>query len=136
MGITQTEKRLVWGLAIFGALAAIASIVFGLYQTFSWFDEVLHAYNYFAITLLLAFYAYSTVLTGAREHGSLLVLTVTVVGLGLGALWEIGEFAYDRLRTPASTILPKYDTMIDLLLDTGGALVAGLLLRWMLLKDG
>ncbi len=45
MDFTKTEKGLVWGLAVFGALAAVASIVFGLYKVFPWFDEVLHAYN-------------------------------------------------------------------------------------------
>ncbi len=135
MGFTKTEKGLIWGLAVFGALVAIASIVFGLYQVFPWFDEVLHAYNFFALTLLVAVYAYGVVLAGAREHGFLLVLTITVLGLGLGALWEIGEFTYDRILAPPSVILPKFDTMMDMLLDTGGALVAGLLVLWMLRKD-
>ncbi|MDP8973475.1 MAG: hypothetical protein M3N45_09965 [Actinomycetota bacterium] len=135
MDFTRTEKGLVWGLAVFGTLVATASIVFGLYQVFPWFDEALHAYNFFALTLLLAVYAYGAVLTGAREHGFLLVLTITVIGLGLGALWEIGEFAYDRIVAPSSVILPKFDTVVDMLLDTGGALVAGLLLLWMLRKD-
>lgn len=135
MGFTKTEKGLVWSLAVFGALVAIVSVVFGLYQVFPWFDEALHAYNFFALTLLLAVYAYGAVLTGAREHGFLLVLTITVIGLGLGALWEIGEFAYDRTVAPPSVILPKFDTIMDMLLDTGGALVAGLLLLWMLRKD-
>ncbi len=136
MGFTRTEKRMVWGFAVFGALVAIASIVFGLYQVFPWFDEALHAYNFFALTLLLAVYAYGAVLTGSREHGFLLVLTITVIGLGLGALWEIGEFAYDRLLAAPNVILPKLDTIIDMLLDTAGGLVAGLVLLWMLRKDG
>ena len=136
MDFTRTEKGLVWGLAVFGVLAAIASIVFGLYQVFPWFDEVLHAYNFFALTLLLAVYAYGAVLTGAREHGFLLVLTIAVIGLGLGALWEIGEFCYDHFIARPNVILPKIDTIIDMCLDTAGALVAGLLLLWMLRKEG
>lgn len=136
MGFTKTEKGLVWGLAIFGALVAIASIVFGLYQVFPWFDEALHAYNFFALTLLLAVYAYGAVLTGGREHWFLLMLAITAFGLALGALWEIAEFAYDRLLAAPSVILPKFDTMIDMILDTAGGLVAGLVLLWMLRKDG
>ncbi len=134
MDFTQTQKRLVWGLAVFGMLVAVASIVFGWYQIFAWFDEALHAYNFFALTLLLAVYAYGTVLTGGREHGFLLVLTVTALGLALGAVWEIAEFAYDRILAAPNVILPKFDTIIDMLLDTGGALAAGLLLLWMLRK--
>ena len=135
MSFTNTEKGLVWILAGFGALTAVASIVFGLYQVFPWLDEVLHAYNFFALTLLVTVYAYGVVLAGAREHGFLVVLTITVIGLGLGALWEIGEFTYDRTVAPPSVILPKFDTIMDMLLDTGGALAAGLLLLWMLRKD-
>ncbi len=136
MGFTRAQKGLAWGLAVFGALAAVASIVFGLYRIFPWFDEALHAYNFFALTLLLAVYAYGAVLTGGREHGFLLVLTITAFGLALGALWEMAEFAYDRLLAAPSVILPKFDTIIDMILDTAGGLVAGLVLLWMLRKDG
>ncbi len=136
MGFTRAQKGLAWGLAVFGALAAVASIVFGLYRIFPWFDEALHAYNFFALTLLLAVYAYGAVLTGGREHGFLLVLTITAFGLALGALWEMAEFAYDRLLGAPSVILPKFDTIIDMILDTAGGLVAGLVLLWMLRKDG
>ena len=136
MGFTRAQKGLAWGLAVFGALVAVLSIVFGWYQIFAWFDEALHAYNFFALTLLLAVYAYGVVLTGGREHGFLLVLTVTALGLALGALWEIAEFAYDRLLAKPSAILPKFDTIMDMLLDTAGGLVAGLVMLWMLRKDG
>ncbi len=136
MGFTRAQKRLAWGLAVFGALVAILSIAFGWYQIFAWFDEALHAYNFFALTLLLAVYAYGAVLTGGREHGFLLVLTITALGLALGALWEIAEFAYDQLIARPNVILPKFDTIIDMILDTGGGLVAGLMLLWMLRKGG
>ncbi len=136
MGFTRAQKGLAWGLAVFGALAAVASIVFGLYRIFPWFDEALHAYNFFALTLLLAVYAYGAVLTGGREHGFLLVLTITAFGLALGALWEMAEFAYDRLLGAPSVILRKFDTILDMILDTAGGLVAGLVLLWMLRKDG
>ena len=135
MGFTRAQKGLAWGLAVFGALVAVLSIVFGWYQLFAWFDEALHAYNFFALTLLLAMYAYGVVLTGGREHGFLLVLTITAFGLALGALWEIAEFAYDRILAASNVILPKLDTMIDMIIDTGGGLVAGLVLLWMLRKD-
>ena len=132
MGFTRAQKGLTWGLVVFGAIVAVLSIVFGWYQLFAWFDEALHAYNFFALTLLLAMYAYGAVLTGAREHGFLLVLTITAFGLALGALWEIVEFAYDRILAASNVILPKLDTMIDMIIDTGGGLVAGLVLLWML----
>ena len=105
--------------------------VFNLYDRFLWYDEVVHTYNFFAITLLAAVYAYGAVLTGGREHGFVLVLFVTVFGLGLRALWEMLEFAYDHFIVRANAILPKRDTIIDMALDTTGALVAGLVLLGM-----
>ena len=95
-------------------------------------DEVIHTYNFFALTLLAAVYAYGVILTGAREHGLILVLAATVFGLGLGALWEMLEFAYDHFIVKPNAILPKRDTIIDMALDTTGALVAGLVLLGML----
>ncbi len=123
---------MAWGLAALGALVAVASVVLGLYERFFWFDELLHAYNFFALTLLLAVHAYGVVLTGGREHGLLLVLTITAIGQALGALWEIGEFCHDHFIARPNVILPKVDTIIDMTLDTAGALVAGLVYLRML----
>jgi len=123
---TRAEQTTVWTIAALGAIAALAGVVFNLYARFHWFDELVHAYNFFALALLVAVYAYGAVLTGAREHGFLFVLIVAFVGLGLGALWEILEFAYDHFVVKPNAILPKRDTIIDLALDTAGATVAGL----------
>lgn len=46
--------------------------------------------------------------------------------IAIGALWEIAEWGYDPM-TPTNDILGKRDTMIDLILDTLGAVVAGIL---------
>ena len=129
---TRAQRATAWGLAIIGAVAAIASVVFGLYAVFPWFDEALHAYNFFALTLLVAVYAHGVILTGGREHGFLLVLIIAAIGLALGAVWEIAEFAYDHFIAKPNVILPKIDTIVDMLLDTAGALVAGLVCLRML----
>lgn len=130
--ITRAQRATAWFLAAIGATAAVSSVVFGLYAIFPWFDEVLHAYNFFALTLLVAVYAHGVVLTGGREHGFLLVLIVTTIGLGLGAVWEVTEFAYDHFIVKPNVILPKLDTIVDMILDTAGALVAGLVCLRML----
>ena len=132
MGGKRAERRTAWVLVVLGMLAALAGVVFDLYNRADWYDEIVHAYNFFALTLLAAVYAYGVVLTGAREHGLILVLAVTVFGLGLGALWEMLEFAYDHFIVKPNAILPKRDTIIDMALDTTGALVAGLVLLGML----
>ena len=129
---TWRQRATAWGLAAFGALAAVASVVLGLYSRFPWFDEALHAYNFFALTLLVAVYAYGVVLTGGRRHGFLLVLVIAAIGLALGAAWEIAEFGYDHFIAKPNVILPKLDTIVDMILDTLGALVAGLVCLRML----
>jgi len=128
----RAERATAWVLVALGMLAALAGSFFNLYNQFHWYDEVVHTYNFFALTLLAAVYAYGVVLTGGREHGFLMVLALTVFGLGLGALWEIAEFAYDHFIVNPNVILPKRDTILDMCLDTGGALVAGLLHLWTL----
>ena len=130
----QAERATAWVLVALGALAAVAGVVLNLYDRFHWYDEVVHAYNFFALALLAAVYAYGAILTVAREHGFVLVLAVTVFGLGLGALWEMLEFAYDHFIVKPNAILPKRDTIIDMALDTAGALVAGLVCLWLLRK--
>ena len=132
MGKKRTERAAAWTALALGALAAVAGVVFNLYGQFHWYDEVVHAYNFFALTLLVAVYAHGAVLTGAREHGFVLVLFVTVFGLGLGALWEIAEFLYDHFVVKPNAILPKRDTIIDMALDALGALLAGLVALRML----
>lgn len=103
-----------------------ASTAFGLYQEIPWFDEALHGYFSFALTLVLALYAYGTLLTGRRRHEVLLVLTLAGLGVSLGVLWEMVEWAYDGL-VPNNAILGKGDTMMDLAMDALGGLVAGCL---------
>ena len=134
MGGTRAERATAWVLVAVGMVAAVAGGLFSLYSSFYWYDEVIHTYNFFALTLLAAVYAYGMILKGAQEHGFLLVLFVTIFGLGLGALWEIAEFLYDHFIAKPNVILPKLDTIIDMALDTLGALVAGLVRLWTLKK--
>ena len=129
---TWAQRTTAWALAAFGVIAAVASVVFGLYSRFPWFDEALHAYNFFALTLLVAVYAHGVVLMGGRRHRFLLVLIIAAIGLALGAAWEIAEFGYDHFIAKPNVILPKSDTIVDMLLDTLGALVAGLVCLRML----
>ena len=60
----RAEQATAWVLVALGALAALAGVFFNLYNQFHWYDEIIHAYNFFALTLLVAVYAYGVVLTG------------------------------------------------------------------------
>lgn len=56
----QTQKAIVWGLLVLALLMSVASSLFEWYDVFVWYDEVLHAYFSFALSLVLALYAYDT----------------------------------------------------------------------------
>jgi hypothetical protein len=77
------------------------------------------------LTLPVALLLYEVVLTGARTHRFLFVLTVASLGVAVGVLWEIAEWAYDQM-VPENAILGKMDTIIDLIMDILGAVAAGI----------
>lgn len=133
MSTTRSQKILAWGLLAAGLLFSGVGSLWNLYDAILWYDEVVHGYNFFALTLVVAVYAYGTVLAGADDHGVLLVLVVVGLGLGMGALWEIAEWVYDQFVRP-NAILPKTDTIVDLIVDAAGALVAGSVCARMLRK--
>ena len=122
--ITGGEKTTAWVLLAIAIAANAAGYFANLFQQIGWYDDVVHGYTIFALTLLLALYMYGATLTGASTHGFLLVLTVASVGLAIGGLWEVAEWAYDQFE-PGNAIKGKLDTILDLIWDSIGALVAG-----------
>lgn len=121
------RRRLLASILIpVGLAVAVAGSVFGLYDRIAFFDEAVHGFNFFIAALVFALFFYGRVLSGIRGHRALLVATIAVLGLGIGAVWEIIEWAYDQIRAP-NLILGKTDTIYDLIIDTAGAAVAGLL---------
>ena len=116
-------RVLGWVLLAVGLLASGASSLLELYSKLSWFDELLHMEIPLALTLLLGLYGYGAVLTGAREHGLLLVLTIAGMGLSLAAVWEVWEWIYDQFVRP-NAILGKTDTIIDMVMGAVGSLAA------------
>ncbi|HEX2992190.1 MAG TPA: hypothetical protein VHO49_16000 [Anaerolineales bacterium] len=131
MKISSREWIVAWGTLTVAILVNAAGYILDLYDRFWWFDDAVHAYTSFSLSLLLALLLYGRVLNGARTHSVLFVLAVAVLGGGIGALWEIAEWGYDQW-VPENAILGKTDTIIDLILDTIGALAAGLLSLWMI----
>jgi uncharacterized membrane protein YjdF len=117
----------LWTTVALALFIDVAGLIGNLYDRFGWYDIVVHTLNFFAFTLLVAWLLAGRTLTGAAEHPALFVLTVVVLGLGLGAFWELAEWVWD-LTQPENVILGKFDTMVDFVADTVGALAAGLLL--------
>ncbi len=131
----QTNRTVAWGLLVVGVMASAASSFFNLYAKIWWFDEVLHLELLFALTLLVGLYGYGTVLTGARDHGLLLIVTIAGLGIALGAVWEVWEWVYDQFVRP-NAILGKTDTIVDLIMGIIGAAAASYLCLRALGKDG
>lgn len=130
MHTSSQNRAVVWGFIVIAILVNIAGYWLDLYDRFAWFDEVIHTYTAFSLTLLIALLLYGDVLAGVRRSPILLVLTVASLGVAIGALWEIAEWGYD-LVSAGNDILGKRDTMIDLILDTVGAVAAGLVSKEM-----
>ena len=117
-------RKVAWGLLAVGILASAASSLFGLYNKIWWFDEVLHMEIPLALALLIGLYGYGVVLTGARDHGLLLILAIAGLGVSLAAVWEVWEWIYDQFVRP-NAILGKTDTIIDMVMGTIGSVAAG-----------
>jgi hypothetical protein len=122
--VTSRARKSAWILLLFAAAANAAGYALGLWRSPVWFDEVVHGFTILALTLVLALHLHGRVYTGARTHPATLTLAVASLGVAIGAVWEIAEWAYDQWIAPGNAILGKWDTITDLGWDTLGALVA------------
>lgn len=110
---------------LFSLLFVVALLMNGLgwvfdYWSVPWFDPVTHAYTTFAVTLALGFAAYFSMVAEFRAHGPTYVLSIASFGLAIGGLWEIFEWTIGVEQSYRSVA-------VDLVADTVGALLAGLL---------
>ena len=105
--------------------------LFGLYLTWPWYDKVLHSGNSILIGLLGFLVVYVVHVTGRlRSSPWLDAVAILLITIGLGAIWEIAEYAVDRMFGRATQgapgLAPRDDTMLDLVLDGAGAIVAAI----------
>ena len=114
----------IWTMLIIALVVNAAGFFLNWYDQFAWFDKVDHGFTTFALTLYLGFVLVGKVLTGSQRHRVLFVLVVASLGLAVGTLWEFAEWAYDEV-VPGDNIKGKFDTITDLMMDTLGALLAG-----------
>lgn len=124
MEASSGGRAAAWFLAAALGVANAAGYILDLYARFWWFDRILHACTIFAITFWLALFVCRRALRGGRGRETLVVLMLASVGLAVGALWEVAEWGFDRIA-PGDVIKGKNDTIIDIVMDTFGALLAG-----------
>lgn len=112
-----------------------AGRVLDLYEAGILYDKLIHFGNsgLFAIVSFLG--VYTLEMTGKIRTGVLLnVAGIFLITLGIGALWEILEFASDALFAQgaqgAPSMSPLEDTMWDLIVDGAGGLIGGILGAW------
>ena len=125
MEATAEGRAIAWGLLVALGVVNAAGYLLDLYARFWWFDRILHACTIFALTFWLGLFVCNRVLRGGPGRDALIVLMIASVGLAIGALWEVAEWGFDRIA-PGDVIKGKHDTIIDILVDTTGALLAGL----------
>jgi hypothetical protein len=125
MEATSAGRAAAWILLAAAGVANAAGYALDLYGRFWWFDRVLHACTIFALTVWLALILCRRALRGGDGNGALLVLLIASVGVAAGAVWEVMEWIFDRIA-PGDVIKGKNDTIIDIVMDTVGALLAGL----------
>ena len=117
---------MAWTLAALALAANVAGYAFDLYQRVWWFDRVLHAGTILAITFWLALFVCARGLHPRNGRSILAMFLLACVGIALGALWEVAEWGAD-LVLPGDVIKGKNDTVMDLIMDTAGALAAAAL---------
>lgn len=107
-------------LFVVAALANGAGWVWELYSQVIGYDEIVHAYTTFAASLSFGFALYYSV----HEYFRTVVfgLAVVTIGIAAGAVWEMFEWLIIQIRDPVQ----------DLLVDTVGAILAGIFATWVL----
>jgi hypothetical protein len=118
-------------LFVVAALLNAGGWAFKWYNTLGPYDEIAHGFTTFAVTLACGYLAYRRMLTSFYAQRVLFVLTIASFGIAIGALWEIVEWLSDFFV--ASRVVESIDDIIDdLIMDSLGASIAGIVSLWAL----
>lgn len=118
-------------LFVLAALLNAAGWVWGLFNAPGLYDEIVHCFTIFALTLAFGFLVYRPMLDIFRQHKLLYMLTIVSFGIAVGALWEVVEWTAGQVLS--IQVVPSLeDTIIDLVMDSLGAVLAALVSLWAL----
>lgn len=110
-------------LFVIAALANGAGWVWELYTQVIGYDEIVHAYTTFAGSLSLGFALYYS--AGAHLRTVVFGLAIVTMGIAGGAIWEIFEWVIINVKDPVP----------DLIVDSIGAIFAGIFGAWVLKSE-
>lgn len=110
--------RLFAVLLIAAAALNAAGYVLNWFDAVAFYDEAAHFVTPLAISGLVACHSIAHSARARAMKRPAFVLAVGAFGLAIGIAWELFEYAI-------GIIGDRLDTMIDLTLDTTGALAAG-----------
>lgn len=102
----------------------------GYYVRFWWWDAILHLGSGFLLGILgflLVYVLNEKDDVDVHMRPRFVALFAFMFAVGMGALWEIFEFGMDQLFGLNMQKSGLLDTMWDLIIDTGGALIISLL---------
>lgn len=105
-----------------------AGYVWKLFEKPGVYDELAHLFTSFVVALTLAYAAYASVRLEFKKHLLLFAILVTTFGISAGVVWEWFEWL-------AGIVGDLGDTLMDLVMDTLGACLAGLLAAWALHRE-
>nr|CAD6630548.1 hypothetical protein RNT25_04456 [arsenite-oxidising bacterium NT-25] len=117
---------LAWLLAGSAVIANGAGYALDLYDKWWWFDRVLHGFTILALTYWLAIFHVLPLIQPRFSAGIGSILLIVSVGVAAGAVWEVVEWAFDYVSNE-DVIKGKHDTILDIIMDTIGALAASAL---------
>ncbi|MCK9289061.1 MAG: hypothetical protein RBS76_04525 [Acholeplasmatales bacterium] len=117
--------------------------IFRFYIIFSYYDTTIHFLNGIAI-VVIAFAVVKYLVKNSDNNLPAIIFVAVLISIAIGPIWEIYEFLVDSLfdgsnmqrfkdvHTGTSFIgqAALRDTMIDLIVDTLGAIVGGLILYY------
>ncbi len=106
----------VLGLA---ALANVAGYVFSLWHDETVFDEIVHLFSTFAVISAIG---KAAVTAGRLAPSATFFISLVALAVVLGVLWEAFEWLI-------GIIGGRHDTLMDLAMDTLGAVFAALLIN-------
>lgn len=115
---------------VFAYASLFLGEVHGYYVRFWWWDVVLHVGSGFLLGILgfLLVYVLNEIENvDLHMRPRFVALFAFMFAVGMGALWEIFEFGMDQLFDLNMQKSGLIDTMWDLIVDAGGALVIAVL---------